>query len=219
MRMRSRPYRDDNANVSRIVGVAWDVTERRKTELSLAKERNLLKTLMDNLPHAIYFKDLDSRFVAVSRALTHSFGKTDPAEIIGKTDHDFFPRSTPRGRSQTSEKSFALENRSSTTRKRKRGPIVMIPGCRPRRCLCAMPRVKSSAHSASPAISPRKNALPRSLPDLPRSSGRKTNHSNKIWKWRANYRVPFCHSAFRIFLTTPTTRIALFIFIHFFDHR
>ena len=90
MRMRSRPYRDDNANVSRIVGVAWDVTERRKTELSLAKERNLLKTLMDNLPHAIYFKDLDSRFVAVSRALTHSFGKTDPVEIIGKTDHDFF---------------------------------------------------------------------------------------------------------------------------------
>jgi sigma-B regulation protein RsbU (phosphoserine phosphatase) len=90
MRMRSRPYRDDNANVSRIVGVAWDVTERRKTELSLAKERNLLKTLMDTLPHAIYFKDLDSRFVAVSRALTHSFGKTDPVEIIGKTDHDFF---------------------------------------------------------------------------------------------------------------------------------
>lgn len=82
MRMRSRPYRDDNANVSRIVGVAWDVTERRKSELSLAKERNLLKTLMDNLPHAIYFKDLNSRFVAVSRALTHSFGKTDPAEII-----------------------------------------------------------------------------------------------------------------------------------------
>ena len=34
MRMRSRPYRDDNANVSRIVGVAWDVTERRKTELA-----------------------------------------------------------------------------------------------------------------------------------------------------------------------------------------
>ena len=46
MRMRSRPYRDDNANVSRIVGVAWDVTERRKTELSLAKERNLLKAVV-----------------------------------------------------------------------------------------------------------------------------------------------------------------------------
>jgi phosphoserine phosphatase RsbU/P len=90
IRMRSRPYCDHNAKVSRIVGVAWDITERRKTELTLAKERNLLKTLMDHLPYAIYFKDLDSRFIAVSRALTHLFGKTDPTELIGKTDHDFF---------------------------------------------------------------------------------------------------------------------------------
>ena len=90
IRMRSRPYCDDNIEVSRIVGVAWDITERCKTELILAKERNLLKTLMDHLPYAIYFKDRDSRFIAVSRALTHLFGKTDPTEIIGKTDHDFF---------------------------------------------------------------------------------------------------------------------------------
>ncbi len=90
IRMRSRPYCDEKVEVSRIVGVAWDITERRKTELILAKERNLLKTLMDHLPYAIYFKDRDSRFIAVSRALTHLFGKTDAAEIIGKTDHDFF---------------------------------------------------------------------------------------------------------------------------------
>ncbi len=90
VRMRSRPYCDDNAKVSRIVGVAWDITERRETELALAKERNLLTTLMENLPHNIYFKDLDSRFIMVSRALTYLFGKTDPAELIGKTDRDFF---------------------------------------------------------------------------------------------------------------------------------
>jgi phosphoserine phosphatase RsbU/P len=90
VRMRSRPHCDDNATVSRIVGVAWDITERRKTELTLANERNLLKTLMDHLPHAIYFKDLDSRFIAASRALVRLFGQTDPAEVIGKSDHDFF---------------------------------------------------------------------------------------------------------------------------------
>ena len=97
IRMRSRPYCDDNTEVSRIVGVAWDITERCKTELILAKERNLLKTLMDHLPYAIYFKDLDSRFIAVSRAMTRSFGKSDPAEIIGRTDHDFFSREHAEG--------------------------------------------------------------------------------------------------------------------------
>jgi PAS domain S-box-containing protein len=58
--------------------------------LALEKQRNLLTTLMDHLPYAIYFKDLDSRFIAVNRNLTHLFGKTDPAELIGKTDRDFF---------------------------------------------------------------------------------------------------------------------------------
>ena len=111
VRMRSRPYCDHNAKVSRIVGVAWDITERRKTELTLAKERNLLKTLMDHLPYAIYFKDLDSRFIAVSRALTHLFDKTNPAELIGKTDHDFFPPSTLRAPSRTNAKSFVREIR------------------------------------------------------------------------------------------------------------
>jgi hypothetical protein len=35
----------------------------------------------------IYFKDLDSRFIAVNRSLLHRFGKTDPAERVGKVIH------------------------------------------------------------------------------------------------------------------------------------
>ena len=90
LRMRSKTYCDRNANVSRIVGVGWDITERRETELALAKERNLLKTLMDHLPYAIYFKDLESRFIAVSRTLGKLHRRENPEELIGKTDHDVF---------------------------------------------------------------------------------------------------------------------------------
>jgi PAS domain S-box-containing protein len=51
IRMRSKVHGDPNAKIERIVGVAWDITERRKAELALAKERTLLKTLMDHLPY------------------------------------------------------------------------------------------------------------------------------------------------------------------------
>jgi len=92
VRIRSRVHCDENAEILRIVGVAWDITERRQTELALAKERNLLTTLMGNLPHNIYFKDLDSRFIAVSRALAEWHGRKDPADMIGLTDRDLFSR-------------------------------------------------------------------------------------------------------------------------------
>ena len=68
VRIRSGAHCDDNMEISRIVGVAWDITERRQSDLASAKERSLLATLMDNLPYTFYFKDLDSRFVAVSRS-------------------------------------------------------------------------------------------------------------------------------------------------------
>ena len=50
----------------------------------------LLKTLMDNLPDHIYFKDRESRFIAVNRAMAALFGLEDPAGVLGKTDADLF---------------------------------------------------------------------------------------------------------------------------------
>ena len=78
LRIRSTVHGDATAKIERIVGVAWDITERRETELALEKERNLLTTLMENLPQRIYFKDVDSRFIAVSEALAKWHGGRIP---------------------------------------------------------------------------------------------------------------------------------------------
>jgi two-component system, sensor histidine kinase and response regulator len=53
-------------------------------------ESYLLHVLMDNVPDAIYFKDLESRFIRINRGMAIFFGLSDPAEAIGKTDFDFF---------------------------------------------------------------------------------------------------------------------------------
>jgi two-component system sensor histidine kinase/response regulator len=67
-----------------------DITERKRAETALMEERHLLRTLMDNLPDSIYFKDRDSRFIRTNKALAKAFGLTDPVQAVGKTDFDFF---------------------------------------------------------------------------------------------------------------------------------
>ncbi|OHB83965.1 MAG: hypothetical protein A2V98_14165 [Planctomycetes bacterium RBG_16_64_12] len=67
-----------------------EIAEREQAEKDLAYERFLLATLMDRSPDYIYFKDAESRFIRISKALGDYFSLDDPGEAIGKSDSDIF---------------------------------------------------------------------------------------------------------------------------------
>ncbi len=56
----------------------------------LARERDFLRTLLNHSPDAIYFKDVESRFIKCSLSMARLFGKGSPEEVAGKSDFDFF---------------------------------------------------------------------------------------------------------------------------------
>jgi len=84
------PLRDKNGNIIGTFGITKDITELKRTQEDLAYERDLLRSLLDNVPDCIYFKDLQSRFILCSKALADRFGLASSEEAIGKTDFDFF---------------------------------------------------------------------------------------------------------------------------------
>lgn len=73
-----------------ITGLCWDITEEHRTEAALVREQYLMSALMDNLPDLIYFKDRESRFIAVNRAMYLRAGFSNQSEMLGKTDKDLY---------------------------------------------------------------------------------------------------------------------------------
>lgn len=64
----------------------------RELEEKLAWERKLLRTIIDNLPTAIYAKDTEGRKILANRVDLENQGLTDESQVLGKTDFDFYPR-------------------------------------------------------------------------------------------------------------------------------
>jgi PAS domain S-box-containing protein len=58
---------------------------------ALEQEREYLDALMDRVPEFIYFKDRAGRFLRVNRAHASAVAGAEPADLVGKTDFDYFP--------------------------------------------------------------------------------------------------------------------------------
>ena len=68
-----------------------DITERKQAEQALANEQALLRSLVDNLPVAVYLKDLAGRKILANPVDLRNMGLTSEAQVLGKTDFDLFP--------------------------------------------------------------------------------------------------------------------------------
>ncbi|HUW20077.1 MAG TPA: ATP-binding protein [Sedimentisphaerales bacterium] len=87
------PFLKEERNlIDGIARTLSEAAERKQAENALAQERNLLRTLIDNLPDFIYIKDSESRFTACNAAVSNFMGAATPGELMGKTDFDYYPR-------------------------------------------------------------------------------------------------------------------------------
>ncbi len=83
--------RDEAGEAHHIAVQFGDISASKVAEARLAEERNLMRTLIDNIPDSIFVKDRESRIVINNR--NHAvdvLGAGSPEDAVGKTDFDYF---------------------------------------------------------------------------------------------------------------------------------
>ena len=63
-------------------------TPRRSVEDALFKSEQMLRLVLDTIPQRVFWKDANSVILGANAAFARDAGFADPAEVVGKTDHD-----------------------------------------------------------------------------------------------------------------------------------
>ncbi len=98
------PVAGADGKIQNFIAIKQDISSRKRIMHMLTHERDLLQSLMDNLPDHIYFKDADSRFIRINQAHARHLGLQHPDEAIGKSDADFFPAEEAREKLENERK-------------------------------------------------------------------------------------------------------------------
>lgn len=83
------PVRDSSGSITNFVAVKRDITDRKMASDALYRSRQLLQSILDNIPQRVFWKDQDSNFLGCNRAFAIDMGLNEPSEIVGENDFAF----------------------------------------------------------------------------------------------------------------------------------
>ncbi|HRH95805.1 MAG TPA: PAS domain-containing protein [Prosthecobacter sp.] len=145
---------------------------------------DFLRGLLDYIPDRIYFKDLQGRFILVSKSLADYLGAQNADEVVGKSDFDFFDKELAQaafddeqevmrsGRAITGkvEEKLLLDGRTGWALVAKipmrDAAGTVIGTCGISKDVTRLRETQDSLHEALSAVACQKNQLAKSLTDL-----------------------------------------------------
>ncbi|TKG95853.1 PAS domain-containing sensor histidine kinase [Puteibacter caeruleilacunae] len=80
------PLKDNDGNVTGLVGISRDITGQKIVERQLTREKDLLQTLMDCIPDQIYVKNRRLQYTKINLAKARELGVVNEDDVYGKTE-------------------------------------------------------------------------------------------------------------------------------------
>ncbi len=78
---------DENKNVTAIIGVGRDITERKQAEEALRQSRERLHSIVNNAVVGIYQVTQEGKFLLVNRRFARMFGYPSPEEFLASVEN------------------------------------------------------------------------------------------------------------------------------------
>lgn len=75
-------------NAWHAVATIRDISERKAAERQAQQRQELLSQIIENIPHAVFWKDRHSVYLGCNRRFAAHAGLETPAAVVGKTDYD-----------------------------------------------------------------------------------------------------------------------------------
>ncbi len=84
-RIVASPIRDDKGEIIAAIEMVEDVTEKRKIHEQELRQKRFLETLLNTIPHPVYYKDCQGAYLGCNKAYIDKILGMAPTDIIGRT--------------------------------------------------------------------------------------------------------------------------------------
>ncbi|HRK39347.1 MAG TPA: ATP-binding protein [Burkholderiaceae bacterium] len=85
---RAQVENSEDGKPGRLIGTCQDISQRKLAEIELTQAHELLTNVIEHIPLRVFWKGPDLRYLGCNTAFARDAGKSKPAEVIGRTDHD-----------------------------------------------------------------------------------------------------------------------------------
>lgn len=80
--------RDTAGNPTRVSGTLLDETDRKEAEERAQADRDLLQCVIGHIPHAVFWKDAERRYLGCNKKFAESLGLQSEHQVIGHLDSE-----------------------------------------------------------------------------------------------------------------------------------